>query len=382
MSRPACTVSKAKASNSSSVTMPTSVPAPRRAHIRSGCSLSEACTIRPSASTTSAAVIRWAARPRARAYQPMPPLFRQPVTVHNLGGCRMADDPSRGVTGPDGQVHGHPGLYVLDGAVLPGATGANPSMTIAAVAERCIEGVVRRLTGDPGWTAPETAEVVRRAVPEDAAVESVLATDATPMRARDPGIRFRERMRGRLGVPGAPEPARVDLRLTATVPHLALMIADPDHAVALGGTVEVEGLTAGPAPATGRLHLLPAPRPGSSPRGRGAVMDYHLAFPDAGGQARHLVGVKDVAWRRGHGPWRATTRLDARLLPDGADRRRDGPGTGGSLGISPAEVARLALSVRPVADARSSRTARWWTVVRFVAFFGRSVGAALLRRHR
>ncbi len=129
---------------------------------------------------------------------------------------------------------------------------------------------------------------------------------------------------------------RVDLRLTATVPHLALMIADPDHAVELGGTVGVEGLTAGAAPATGRLHLLaPAARPASSARGRGAVMDYRLTFPDAGGRARHLVGRKDVAWRWGHGPWRATTRLGARLLPGGTDQRRDGSGTGRSLRISP-----------------------------------------------
>ncbi len=173
---------------------------------------------------------------------------------------------------------------------------------------------------------------------------------------------------------------RVDLRLTATVPHLALMIADPDHAVELGGTVGVEGLTAGAAPATGRLHLLvPAPRPAPPARRRGALMGHHLTFPDADGRTWRLVGSKDVAWRRGHGPWRATTRLDAGLLPDAADQRRDGSGAAVSLGIPPAEVARLALSVRPVADGRSSRTARWWTVVRFVAFFGRNVGAALLR---
>ena len=78
-------------------------------------------------------------------------------------------------TGPDGQVHAHPGLYVLDSATLPGATGANPSMTIAAVAERCIERVIRRLTGDADWAAPEHADVVRRPMPEDAAIAALLA---------------------------------------------------------------------------------------------------------------------------------------------------------------------------------------------------------------
>ena len=46
----------------------------------------------------------------------------------------MADDVTRGVTDGQGQVHGYPGLYVLDGAILPAATGVNPSHTIAAVA--------------------------------------------------------------------------------------------------------------------------------------------------------------------------------------------------------------------------------------------------------
>lgn len=200
-------------------------------------------------------------------------------------------------------MHGHPGLYVLDGAILPGATGAKPSMTIAAVAERCIEGVVRTLTGEAGWTAPESAEVVRRPVPEDAAVAAVLAAEAPPMPATGAGIRFRERMRGRLDVTGDGAPARVDLRLTATVPHLALMIADPSHAVELTGAVRVDGLTAGPAPVQGTLRLLvPAPT------GRGAAMDYHLAFLDAGGRPWRLVGGKDVSWRRGHSPWRAAHR--------------------------------------------------------------------------
>jgi cholesterol oxidase len=54
-----------------------------------------------------------------------------PSTWHALGGVPMGD-----AVDLFGRVLGHSGLYVLDGARIPGSTGAcNPSMTIAALAE-------------------------------------------------------------------------------------------------------------------------------------------------------------------------------------------------------------------------------------------------------
>jgi cholesterol oxidase len=70
--------------------------------------------------------------------------FRRILTVHSLGGCHLSADPSRGVVSPLGEVHGHPGLYVADGSVIPTSIGFHPCMTIAAVAERIAEGIVRR----------------------------------------------------------------------------------------------------------------------------------------------------------------------------------------------------------------------------------------------
>jgi cholesterol oxidase len=58
------------------------------------------------------------------------------VTVHPLGGCAMGRGPSDGVVDHRGEVFGYPHLYVADGALLPHPTGRNPSMTIAALAER------------------------------------------------------------------------------------------------------------------------------------------------------------------------------------------------------------------------------------------------------
>ncbi|WP_216911790.1 GMC oxidoreductase [Nocardia noduli] len=61
-----------------------------------------------------------------------------PSTWHPLGGASMGS-----VCDLDGRVLGQRGLYVLDGALMPGNTAAcNPSMTIAAVAERALDNLV------------------------------------------------------------------------------------------------------------------------------------------------------------------------------------------------------------------------------------------------
>ena len=69
-------------------------------------------------------------------------LYRRIMTVHNLGGCALSYSGDDGVVGIDGQVHGHPGLYVADGSVIPTAIGSHPVMTISAVSEWIAERVV------------------------------------------------------------------------------------------------------------------------------------------------------------------------------------------------------------------------------------------------
>lgn len=69
-------------------------------------------------------------------------LFKRSLTVHNLGGCALSSSADQGVVGIDGQVHGHPGLYVADGSVIPTAIGSHPVMTISAVSEWIAERVV------------------------------------------------------------------------------------------------------------------------------------------------------------------------------------------------------------------------------------------------
>ena len=74
--------------------------------------------------------------------------FRKVVTVHPLGGCAMGEGPETGVVDSMGQVFGEDGLYVADGAIVPSPIGANPSLTIAALAERIAEGLAARVQSE------------------------------------------------------------------------------------------------------------------------------------------------------------------------------------------------------------------------------------------
>jgi cholesterol oxidase len=65
------------------------------------------------------------------------------ITVHPLGGACMADSAERGVIDPKaGEVFGHPGLHVCDGAAMPGSVGVNPGLTIAAFADRVADAII------------------------------------------------------------------------------------------------------------------------------------------------------------------------------------------------------------------------------------------------
>jgi hypothetical protein len=68
---------------------------------------------------------------------------------HPLGGCRMAESPDLGVVDDSGAVYGYEGLFCIDSSIIPTSLGVNPSLTIAAVSERCADALVFR-AGDLG----------------------------------------------------------------------------------------------------------------------------------------------------------------------------------------------------------------------------------------
>lgn len=62
-------------------------------------------------------------------------LINVPMTAHMLGGCVFGEDDAEGVVDINCQVHHYPGLYVIDGSIVPANPGVNPSLTITALAE-------------------------------------------------------------------------------------------------------------------------------------------------------------------------------------------------------------------------------------------------------
>ncbi|MFF9003057.1 GMC oxidoreductase [Streptomyces achromogenes] len=68
----------------------------------------------------------------------------RPLVAHPVGGTWLGK-----ATDPYGRLHDHPGLYCLDGALMPGSTGAvNPALTIAAVVEYCLDHITSDFLDD------------------------------------------------------------------------------------------------------------------------------------------------------------------------------------------------------------------------------------------
>lgn len=68
------------------------------------------------------------------------------TAYHPLGTARMGRDPKKSVVNPDHQVHDVPGLYVVDGSVLPTSPAVNPQLTIMALATRAAEKIGQKLS--------------------------------------------------------------------------------------------------------------------------------------------------------------------------------------------------------------------------------------------
>lgn len=245
-------------------------------------------------------------------------LFRRSVTVHALGGVPTGGSTAEGVVDDVGQLHGYDGLYVVDGAAIPAATGVNPSATILAAAERALEHIIRD-AGHDDWRAPEWPEVSPAPVPEDAAFAFMARRRAS---TAGNGVTFAERMRDRTGTA---------LTLTARIPSIDRFLADPAHAISVSGSLA--RAVAAPLAVDGTLSLFP--------NGRPEAMVYTLRGLSDG--APLITGVKIM---RGRTPWglvRGLTTLRTTISSGSGSAAREERVL---LNFTPRDLARLFLSMR------------------------------------
>jgi len=67
-------------------------------------------------------------------------------TAHQMGGCRMGQDPSRSVVDERLRIHGFDNLFVIDGSVFPTSLGVNPMESIYSVASWASDHVSKALS--------------------------------------------------------------------------------------------------------------------------------------------------------------------------------------------------------------------------------------------
>ena len=239
-------------------------------------------------------------------------LLKRVVTVHALGGAPMGRNVSEGVVDAHGEAYGHPGLYVVDGAAMPGPVGPNPALTIAAFADRVAERILE--SGPAGRTvSPPTPQAdPPKPEPEESAVGGTEHGQVST-------LEFTEEMKGHvtLGMVDFAEGARrgkeedsaLMFRLTIALDDVAGFVADPSHEGTASGWIECERLGGRLEVDRGVFNLFVD---GDDPGLR--RMLYRLWFSDSVGNPLTLVGFKTVRDDSGFDVWPDTSTLHVRVL--------------------------------------------------------------------
>jgi len=68
-------------------------------------------------------------------------LLNIPSTAHFMGGVPFGKTDADGVIDLNCEVHNYPGLFVVDGSIMPANPGVNPSLTISALAEYAMDQI-------------------------------------------------------------------------------------------------------------------------------------------------------------------------------------------------------------------------------------------------
>ncbi len=280
------------------------------------------------------------------------------VTVHPLGGAPMGRHIHEGVVDSFGETFAYPGLFVVDGALMPGPVGANPSLTIAAVADRASDHVLSR----PKAKRPKAAKA--------GAPSSAPLPDA-PLEGRS--VRFTEQMKGYVAL-GEKDPVtgwqkarqlghRFMFELTIEVPDVERFVDAGDHPGTAEGYVRCE-LLGGRLPVERGWFNLFVPTAEAGTR----EMRYRLWLHDIAGAPVTMYGFKEVRDDAGLDVWRDTSTLYITLIAGHVPPGGEGEVLGaGVLRILPKDFA------KQLTTFRSSGQGRLGSLAAFGQFFGTSL---------
>jgi cholesterol oxidase len=322
-------------------------------------------------------------------YADNPMWFRKRIiTVHPLGGAPMGAHPGEGVCDAFGEVFGFPGLYIADGAAMPGPVGPNPSLTIAAQADRLATRLLEDLPARGGAGGPEGAGTV----PSDTGAEPAGGAGSPDGAGRDSAYGQGSGSRGGPGGPSTAAPGRTSLsfteemkgfitygerdprigeladgriplafRLTITANDVERFLTEPGHTAAAEGWVDARGHGGRREVERGWFNLF-VPDGGEDRR----LMKYRLYFTDGAGRPLTLAGHKNVL----HGPptriWPDTSTLYVRLLEGHvAEEAEDGAPVAGA-GVLHIQLSDFA---RQLTTFRTSGPDGLETLLRFGRFF-------------
>ncbi len=282
--------------------------------------------------------------------------LRRVVTVHPLGGAPMGHHAEEGVVDAHGESFAYPGLYVLDGAAIPGPVGPNPALTIAAFADRACDrlletraatvgaGAAARAasggsgdgrgaataTGVTGGAAAAGSDLESGRVPPDDAVDDPGSAGSEDGEVTS--VWFTEQMKGHVAI-GEDDPSRglhagrqagtsLMFELTIRMDDIDNFVSDPMREGSATGWIDCDRLGGRLPVEHGVFNLFVTEDDPDRRR-----MLYRLYFADSVGHPLTLSGFKDVHDGPGFDVWSDTSTLYVTILGGhvGADEEEGAP---------------------------------------------------------